>query len=114
MDLERLEILGINPHHAVARMGEEAYLSQLKSFIGSYEFMRLGQTVSRGQWQNAMMILRRMEQKTDELGLEHMQGQMPQLRKAIMSKSRAQAQNALALLTRKRVRLLNLFAEETT
>ncbi|MDC7286733.1 hypothetical protein NXH76_02865 [Blautia schinkii] len=109
MDIHKLEEIGINPGDALEQMGEEAYLSQLKSFIGGYEFMRLGQAVSRGQWQTAMMILRRMEQKMNGLGLENMKRQMPQLRKSIMSKNRAQARNALALLVQKRVQLLKLF-----
>lgn len=109
MDIHKLEEIGINPGDVLEQMGEEAYLSQLKSFIGSYEFMRLGQAVSRGQWQTAMMSLRRMEQQMDALGLENMKRQMPQLRKSIMSKNRAQARNVLALLTQKRVQLLNMF-----
>lgn len=34
-----------------------------KEFIHSFEFMRLGQAIHRGQWQSAAMILRRLEQK---------------------------------------------------
>ena len=75
-------------------------------FLKSFIFMRLGQAISKGNWQGARMTFKKMENEINRLGLERMKSQLPGLRMAIFSKNKVQAKNALALLVAKRVQLL--------
>lgn len=84
---------------------------ELEKFLKSYDFMRIGQSVSRGQWPAAMMALRRMEQEMRRLGLDGMLRQTTQLRAAIAERNEIRAKNALALLIQKRVQMLRKILE---
>lgn len=98
---QKLQSLGAEPPAAE----EDAYLEELTSFLVSFDFMKLGQAVSRGQWEVAMMTLRRMEQKAKNLGLRSFGQPFAGLRQAILNKNVQQGKQIMASLTAKRVRL---------
>lgn len=98
--------LGVQAQTCAEALGREPYQKELEAFLHSYDFMRIGQAVTKEQWPSAMMTLRRMEQVTRRLGLDGMTRQCGQLRAALNERSKERAKNALALLTQKRVQLL--------
>ena len=79
------------------------------AFLKSYDFMRLGQAIVHGQWQSAVMAVRRMESKAKELGLADFARLLGNLRLIIMRKEEAQAKQILSTITAKRVQLLNRY-----
>ena len=82
-------------------MNEEAI-----QFIKGYDFMRLGQAINRHQWQTAAMTIRRMEQQAQKPGLESFARPFAGLRQAIMCRNEAEAKQILAMVTAKRVCML--------
>ena len=80
---------------------------EIEDFLKSYMFMRLGQAVSHGNWQVAMMTFKKMEKEINRLDLKPMKSQLPGMRMAIASKNKVQAKNMLALLVAKRVQMLH-------
>lgn len=89
--------------------GEEAYGSsyeeKLKQFIGSYDFMRLGQAVNGKRWESAAMCARRMSMEAEQLGLDCFQRQFAGLRQSIARKDIQEVKNLLSLVVVKRVRI---------
>ena len=79
------------------------------AFIKSYDFMRIGQAVSHGQWQSAAMTIRRMEIKARELELTEFARPLAGLKQAIMRREEAQAKQILSLVVAKRVQLLKRY-----
>lgn len=83
----------------------ETYLEELTGFLVSFDFMKLGQAVSKGQWEAAMMALRRMEQKAKRLGIRCFDQPFSSLRQAILGRNVQQGKQIMAAVTAKRVRL---------
>ena len=83
----------------------EGYLEELSVFIEGFDFMRLGQAVSKGQWEAAMMALRRMDLKSKKLGIRCFEQPFVGLRQAILNRNVQQGKQAMAAVTTKRVRL---------
>ena len=83
----------------------EEQRKELLTFLESYEFMKLGQAVNRGQWDSAMMTLRRMEQKVKKLEIREFEQPMKGLRLAVSGRNVLQAKQILAMLVAKRVRM---------
>lgn len=78
---------------------------ELLTFLESYDFMKLGQAVNRGQWDSAMMTFRRMDQKVKKLGMKEFEQPMKGLRLAVSGRNELQAKQILAKLVAKRVRM---------
>lgn len=83
------------------------YLSELYHFLKSYDFMRFGQAVNRGQWEAAYMTLRRMEQRSAELGF-HWGRSMTGLKHAVRQKNAQEAKQILTTMIAKRVQFMTL------
>ena len=84
----------------------------VKQFIKGYDFLRLGQTISHHQWQAAAMTIRRMEMQAKKPELETFARQFAGIRQAIMRKDEREAKQILALVTAKRVRMLEQIMKE--
>ncbi len=79
----------------------------LAVFLESHDFMRLGQAINRGQWDSAMMILRRLESSVRKLGISSMEQPLKGVRLGIMGRNSVRAKQSLSLLVTRRVSLLN-------
>lgn len=81
---------------------------KLHDFLHSYDFMKLGQAVNHGNWQMAAMISQRMSSTARELGLDTFERNLTGLRQSINRKNVVDAKQNLAMITSKRVQMLNL------
>lgn len=81
-------------------------------FIKSYDFLRLGQAVSRHQWQSAAMTIRRMEQQAKKPGLEQFARPFAGIRQAVMRKDEREAKQILAGVVARRVKLLEQIKQQ--
>ncbi len=96
--------LKVNIEKGVEAYGE-AYEEKLKQFLGSYDFMRLGQSVNGGRFESAAMCIRRMSMEADKLGLECFQRSFTGLRQNIARKDTQEVKNILSLVIVKRIQL---------
>lgn len=78
---------------------------QLWDFLHCHDFMNIGQAVMHNQWTGAMMTCRRLEQNVKKYGLVGFDRAFVQLRTAIMQKNTQMAQQAMTIITQKRVQL---------
>ena len=83
----------------------------LRIFLESYDFMKLGQTINRGQWNSAMMILQRMDVLVQKQGIRCMIQPLKTVRMAVLGRNVKQAKQALATLIGKRVQLIKCMKE---
>ena len=74
-------------------------------FLESFVFMRLGQAISKGQWETAMITLRNMEQKVKKLELPCFDKEFAGLRQAILNKNIAWGKQIMTSVTARRVRM---------
>ena len=91
---QKLEQLGIQVQGGIENLGEETYFQELNTFIKGMDFMKIGQAASRKQWSSAMMTLRRMTQKGNELGMKNMEMLFLRLRKEIGEKNIVAVKNS--------------------
>ena len=96
--------LKVNIEKGVEAYGE-AYEEKLKQFLGSYDFMRLGQSVNGGRFESAAMCIRRMSMEADKLGLECFQRPFTGLRQNIARKDTQEVTNSRRLVIVKRIQL---------
>ena len=87
---------------------ESLFVEDVRSFIRSYEFMQLGQAINRKQWQAAGMKIQKMSAKAKKLGMTGWENQFMGMKQNIARKNDQEALQILALMTTKRVKLLNL------
>ena len=73
--------------------------------------MKLGQAVNRGQWDSAMMTLRRMDQKVKKLGIKEFEQPMKGLRLALSGRNELQTKQILAMVVAKRVRMREMLRQ---
>lgn len=85
---------------------QEQKQQELAAFIKSYDFMRLGQAIHRGQWQSAAMTIRRMDQQAKKLELTAFARPFAGLKQAIACKNVQEAKQILTAVTARRVKLL--------
>lgn len=85
----------------------EKKAEEVRAFFESLDFMRLGQAVNHENWQAAMMIIKRMSVRADELGLPDVSKKLVQIKGCVQGRNRAQALNGMTLLTGLRVKRLN-------
>lgn len=84
---------------------------ELLAFLESCDFMKLGQAVNRGQWDSAMMTLRRMDQKVKKLGIKEFEQPMKGLRLALSGRNELQTKQILAMVVAKRVRMREMLRQ---
>ena len=96
--------------------GDDAagYLEQLELFVMSMDFMRLGQAISREQWQAASMKAVKMGRKAEELGMTGWEKQFTGIKQNVNRRNREEAQQILALLIAKRVKMIHFLKENRT
>lgn len=105
--IDQLRLNGID--FTASEYEEEAiFVEDVKAFIHSYEFMQLGQAINRKQWQAAGMKIQKISAKAKKLGMTGWNNQFMGIKQNIARKDEKEALQILALLTTKRVKLLNL------
>lgn len=81
---------------------------RLNTFLNSHDFMRLGQAITQGNQNMAMMMVSRLQQEAQEAGVTEEFGMNLQgIRQCVIGCDMKQAQDILAVVTAKRVRLIN-------
>ena len=85
---------------------QEQKQQELAAFIKSYDFMRLGQAIHRGQWQSAAMTIRRMDLQAKKLELTAFARPFAGLKQAIARKHAQEAKQILTAVTARRVKML--------
>ena len=108
--MEILDQLRLNGIDFAASEYEDAtlFVDDVKAFMRSYEFMQLGQAVNRKQWQAAGMKIQKMSAKAKKLGMTGWNHQLIGMKQNIARKDEKEALQILALMTTKRVKLLNI------
>lgn len=107
-ELEKeLRGLRINVEKGTQKFGE-CYEEELRKFITGYDFMRLGQAINNCRWESAMMGIRRVSMRAEELGLECFQRQFTGLRQNIARKDVQETKNILSLVIVKRIQIQNV------
>ena len=107
MDLNQLKGYGID-FQASSYEDEQIFITDLKDFIRSYEFMRLGQSINHKQWQAAGMKIQKMSKKAKELGITGWELQFRGLRQVIASKNQKEALQILSTVITKRVKVIEI------
>ena len=87
---------------------ESLFVEDVRAFMRSYEFMQLGQAINRKQWQAAGMKIQKMSAKAKKLGMTGWENQFMGMKQNIARKNDQEALQILALMTTKRVKLLNM------
>lgn len=106
----RLKGLGIDFEKAECTFEDtKAYVDAVREFFLSQDFMRLGQSVNRSQWQAAAMKARKMSVRAKELGVVGIERQMTGVRMNINSKNKEEALGLLSLVVQKRVKIVEFF-----
>lgn len=88
---------------------EEVYREKVLTFLKGYDFMRVGQAISRHQWQAATMTLQRMTKQVRELGLETLERPLASLGQAVRYQKEQEAKQILAGVVARRVSLLQKY-----
>lgn len=86
---------------------------EVKEFLQSIDFMRLGQAVNHEQWLAATMTLRRLEQKRELLQLEEFKRNFSMLKFALQRKNTREAKQILSLIVNKRAQMRNALNQHT-
>ena len=89
------------------------YTKEQIDFLKSLDFMKLGQAINRGQWQSAAMIIRRMDMKAKETGMNDFERNFTGIRQCINRKDANEAKQILAVVVNKRAKYLNVISEES-
>lgn len=85
---------------------EEAFHADVKAFIHSYEFLQLGQSINRKQWQAAGMKAQKMSAKAKKLGMTGWENLFTGIRQNVARKNQEEALQVMASITTKRVKLM--------
>lgn len=105
--LNQLKLNGID-YTASSYDNEEVFIADLKDFIRSYEFMRLGQSINHKQWQAAGMKIQKMSAKAKGLGMTGWDLLFTGLRQNIARKNENEALQIMATVITKRVKLMKI------
>ena len=87
------------------------YSKEQLEFLKSLDFMRLGQAINRGQWQSAVMTIRRLDMKAKEAGMNDFERNFTGIRQCINRKDVNEAKQILAVVINKRAKYLNALYE---
>lgn len=105
--LDQLRLNGID--FAVSEYEDETvFLTDIRTFIHSYEFMQLGQAINHKQWQTAGMKVQKMSAKAKKMGMTGWENLFTGIRQNIARKNDKEALQILSVMTTKRVKLLNI------
>ncbi len=108
--ITQLKAFGIDFDKSRGAFAEkEEYLSAVCNFFNSKDFMRLGQSVNRQQWQAAAMQARKISDKANDLGIFAIERQMKGIRMNINAKNKEEVLGLLANVIQKRVKILSYF-----
>lgn len=102
--IKKLKGLKVDIEKGMESYGD-SYEEMLKKFLGSFDFMRLGQAVNAGRFESAAMCIRRMGMEAEKLGLECFQRPFTGLRQNIARKDMQEVKNILSLVIVKRIQL---------
>lgn len=94
--------------------GKMRYTQEQCNYLKSLDFMRLGQAINHEQWQSAAMIVRRMDRKANEIGLDGFERQFTGIRQCINRRDKAQAQQVLSIVINKRVQMIKQIQEQSS
>ena len=83
------------------------YTKEQIEFLKSLDFMRLGQSINREQWQSAAMTIRRMDMKAKEAGMTDFERNFTGIRQCINRKDGQEAKQILSVVVNKRAKHLN-------
>lgn len=79
----------------------------IDEFLNSYDFMRLGQALVQNNQNMAMMIVTHLQRAAEEAGLIEMFGQnLQRIRQCVIGGEYKQAEDILAMVTAKRVKMI--------
>lgn len=107
--IRKLEGYGSAWKSVLESMGQETYFLTLEKFMKGQDFVKISRAISNQQWNVALLTYRRMEESVKALGLDGLQRYFTQLRMAMIHQNMHQAQQAMVMITQKRVQLLQLF-----
>lgn len=102
---QKLAGLGLDVEQGVSVCGEQKYLEELHAFLTCFDFLKLGQNVSRGQWQSALMTARRLDGEAQRLGLVCFRRWFAGLKGAIGRRDARESKQILTQVTQRRVQL---------
>lgn len=83
------------------------YTDKQIEFLRSLDFMRLGQAINREQWQSATMIIRRLDMKAKDAGMNDFERNFTGIRQCINRKEGNEAKQILAVVINRRAKHLN-------
>lgn len=75
-------------------------------FLRCKDFMKLGQAIEHNNWQIAGMTVSRMQKNAKECGVTDFDRQFIMIKQCIANRKKTEAQNTLALVVAKRVKLM--------
>lgn len=81
-------------------------------FLKCLDFMRLGQAINREQWQSAAMIIRRLDGKAKECGMNDFERNFTGIRQCINRKDSKEAKQILTVVINRRAKYLNAISQE--
>ena len=93
---------------------QEKNIMDKDEFLKSPDFMRLGQSISHASWQAAGMCASRMQKNAKEADIHDFDRQLIGIKQCIANRNKSEALNILALITAKRVQLINRSREESS
>jgi hypothetical protein len=79
-----------------------------KAFLGSLDFMKIGQAINHNQWPSAAMIIQRMSKNAKDAGMIEFDRLFTGIRQNINRKNAYEAKQLLALVVNKRAQLINI------
>ena len=77
-----------------------------EEFLKNHDFMKVGMAVSSGNFNMAMMIVKRMRLNAAKAGVEELVPELNNLEKAIMGRNVVLSKNVMAVLVAKRAELM--------
>lgn len=78
------------------------------AFLKSHDFVKLGQSIARENWQIAAMTAQKMHRQSKEAGCLIFDRQFINIKQCIAHKNKQQAQDVLAVIIAKRTQMLDL------
>lgn len=84
------------------------YIDNVKAFVKSMDFMRLGQAINHNQWQAAAMKASKMSAEAKRLGITGFERPLTGIRQNINRRNSKEALRVMSVLITIRVRILKL------
>lgn len=84
------------------------YITDVKAFVNSMDFMRLGQSINHKQWQAAAMKAAKMSAEAKRLGMTRFERPFTGIRQNINRRNSQEALQALSMIITMRVKIIEL------